>query len=407
MPVINDPVPGAREFYPLNEPAIGTVASSDGAKIPHLFQPLNIRGVTFKNRIFVAPMCQYSAADGHVTDWHLVHMGGFALRGVGAICMEATAVLPEGRISPEDAGIWADSHIEPFKRVVDFAHAQGTKIGIQLAHAGRKASTYALWLLLRRGWGASSTAQVDEGGWPDDVYGPSEERFSEAYPQPKEMSEEHLQRVEDAFVAAVERCKKIGFDFIELHGAHGYLIHSFVSPVSNTRTDQYGGSLENRLRFPTRVLERMRLAWGDKPLFLRISASDRLEVPEKADDGTWTQWGVEQSTIWVGNLMRSRVIDLLDVSSGGNAAMAPFFAKEPGFQVPYSEAIKKALPDLIVGAVGNITEAEQAESYLSDGKADVIFLARELLRNADWALSAAKKLGFRAKPANQYETAWV
>ncbi|KAF7351864.1 putative NADPH dehydrogenase C23G7.10c [Mycena venus] len=399
----NTPVPGVHEYYPLNEPAIGTHLS--GPK-PHLFQPLHIKGVTFKNRIFVAPMCQYSSSDGHVTDWHLVHIGTLAARGVGAICMEATSVVPEGRISPEDAGLWKDSHIAPFKRVVDFSHAQGTKIGIQLAHAGRKASTYAPWVRPKAAdAGASWVAQEDEGGWPTNVYGPSATPYAESFPHPKVMTEEDMKHVEDAFAAAAERCKAIGFDFIEIHAAHGYLIHEFVSPLSNTRTDQYGGPLENRLRFPTQILQRVREVWADKPLFVRISATDWAEGPEKSEDGAWLQWGVEQCNIWLAKMLSLGVVDLLDCSSGGNwqKQTVKFFSDAHGFQVPLSEAIKQANPSLVVGAVGTITDPELAESYLKAGKADVIFLARELLRNPHWALSAAKTLGCKVKPANQYE----
>ncbi|KAJ8702281.1 hypothetical protein PTI98_001015 [Pleurotus ostreatus] len=214
MPLLNTPVPGAREFYPLNEPEIGTALSQKDA--PLLFQPITIGGVTFKNRIFVSPMCQYSSSDGHATDWHLVHIGGFATRGAGAICLEATAVVPEGRISPSDAGIWKDSQIAPLKRIVEFCHSQGTKVGIQLAHAGRKASLLAPWI------GPVRTAAVDEGGWPDEVYAPSPISYANDYPLPKEASEEDMQRVEDAFADAIVRCEKVGFDFIEIHGAHGY-----------------------------------------------------------------------------------------------------------------------------------------------------------------------------------------
>ncbi|KAJ7110022.1 hypothetical protein C8R44DRAFT_801208 [Mycena epipterygia] len=403
MAHINVPVPEAREYYPLNEPAIGTYLNGEQ---PNLFKPLEIKGVTFKNRIFASPMCQYSSSDGHATDWHLVHIGGFATRGVGAICIEATSVVPEGRISPEDAGLWTDSQIAPLKRIVEFSHSQGTKIGVQLAHAGRKASTYAPWIKDKMGHGTSWVAQEDENGWPNNVYGPSAIPFSETYPHPKALTEEDIKYVEDAFVAATERCKQIGFDFIEIHGAHGYLLHEFVSPLSNTRTDQYGGSLENRLRFPTRLLQRIREVWTDKPLFVRISASDWAEGPEKAEDGTWLQWGIEQSNIWIGKMLSLGVVDLVDCSSAGNWAKQkiPVFH---GYQVHFAEAIKKAHPSLIVGAVGGITDPELAESYLKSGKADVILLARELLRNPHWALSASKQLGCKVKPANQYERAWL
>ncbi|KAJ7606728.1 hypothetical protein DFH06DRAFT_1275354 [Mycena polygramma] len=398
MSHINTAVPGAREYYPLNEPEIGTFL---GGEQKDLFKPLEIKGLTFKNRIFVSPMCQYSSSDGHATDWHLVHIGGFATRGVGAICLEATAVVPEGRISPEDAGLWQDSQIAPLKRIVEFSHSQGTKIGIQLAHAGRKASSYAPWVQMRKGRGTSRVASQNENGWPDNVYAPSAIPFSEITPQPKEMTEEDMLYVENTFVAAAKRCKQAGSDFIEIHGAHGYLISEFVSPLSNTRTDKYGGSPSNRLRFPTRLLQRVRAEWSDKPLFVRISATDWAEGPEKAEDGTWMQWGVEQCNLWVDQMLSLGLIDLLDVSSGGN------WAKQTNGPVPFAEAIKKAHPALVVGAVGAITKPEAANSYLKTGKADVIFMGRELLRNPHWPLMAAKQLGARIKPANQYSLAWL
>ncbi|KAF8216013.1 putative NADH:flavin oxidoreductase 2 [Mycena galopus ATCC 62051] len=403
---INTPVPGAREYYSLNEPAIGTYMSGEQ---PELFKPLEIKGVTFKNRIFVSPMCQYCSSDGHATDWHFVHIGTFATRGVGAICMEATSVVPEGRISSEDAGLWKDSQMAPLKRIVEFAHAHGTKIGIQLTHAGRKASVYAPWVKNKAGNETNWIAEKDEGGWPDNVYGPSEIPWSETFPSPKSMTEEDMQYVEDAFAAAVKRCKEIGYDFIEIHGAHGYLIHEFVSPLSNTRTDKYGGSLENRLRFPTRLLQRIRAEWEDKPLFVRISATDWAEGPEKSEDGTWLQWGLEQSIAWVDKMLSLGIVDMLDCSTGGNwekQKIGPSGQIGHGYQVPFAEAIKKAHPSLLVGTVGAITDPVLAESYLKDGKADLVLLARELLRNPDWALSAAKALGCKVKAANQYERAW-
>ncbi|KAI0756837.1 FMN-linked oxidoreductase [Daedaleopsis nitida] len=399
MTYINKPVPGANQYFPLNEPAIGAAYTESvypqNAGLPTLFKSISIRGTTFKNRIFVSPMCQYSSDNGHATDWHLVHIGGYATRGVGAICMEATAVEPEGRISPQDAGLWTDSQIAPLKRIVDFAHAQGTIIGT--FHA----PTY--------------TAGDDEGGWPDRVPGPSEIPFSDLYPKPKAMTDKDILRIEDAFVAAVERCKQVGFDFIEIHGAHGYLLHEFVSPLSNVRTDQYGGSFENRIRWPLRVAQKVRAAW-DKPLFYRISATDWAEGPEQ-DAGEWKQWGIEQSKIFVGELQKIGV-DLIDCSSGGNWVKQKITVG-PGYQVsfpgldpyhslvPFAEELKKAYPDLPVGAVGMITEPEQAESYLRDGKADVVFLARELIRDPHWAIRAAATLGVAVKPANQYERGWV
>jgi len=347
-------------------------------------------------------MCQYSADDGHTTDWHLVHYGGFATRGVGAICVEASAVVPEGRISPEDAGIWKDSHIEPWRRVTQFAHAQGTMIGIQLAHAGRKASCHAPWVSRKAG-GTSYVAQKDENGWPDNVRGPSNLAFSASFPEPKALSVEEINQIVEAFVAAARRAEAADFDFVEIHSAHGYLIHEFLSPVSNLRTDAYGGSYENRARLLHRVVDGVRGVWSG-PLFVRISASDWLEGPEKGEDGEWKYWGIEQSTFLAKELYEAGV-DLLDVSSGGLSPAQNIDAVF-GYQVPFAAAIKKAVPELAVGAVGLITEAEKAEGYLQDGKADVIFLGREMMRNPHWPIHAANTLNVAVKKANQYERAW-
>ncbi|KII86971.1 hypothetical protein PLICRDRAFT_43665 [Plicaturopsis crispa FD-325 SS-3] len=408
----NKPVPGAREYYPLNEPAIGTAYTDtkvypQNDKVPLLFQPLTIKSVTFKNRIFVSPMCQYSSDNGHATDWHFVHIGGLVTRGVGAVCMEATSVVPEGRISPEDAGLWTDSQMEPLKRIVDFAHAQGTKIGIQLSHAGRKASTLAPWVHsdVAKSWVSDTyVARKEAGGWPDDVYAPSEVPYAHDYPVPKAMTEADLQKVEDAFVAAVKRVDKIGFDFIELHAAHGYLLHEFLSPLSNVRTDAYGGSLENRMRFPLRIASKIRSAWS-KPFFVRLSTTDWAAGPEKGEDGAWKYWSVEQSKILAGELVKLD-LDLLDCSSGGNWAQQKI-PIGPGYQIPLAEEIKKAHPTLLTGVVGLITSPQQAESCLQSGKADVVFLARELIRRPHWPIFAAQELGVAVKPANQYERGWV
>ncbi|KAH9937299.1 uncharacterized protein B0H18DRAFT_969983 [Fomitopsis serialis] len=328
--------PGADQFYPLNKPTIGTAypeCLSAECTAASSLPPLTIRGVSFKNRIFVSPMCQYSSKDGYATDWHL----GFATRGAGAICMEATSVVPEGRISPEDAGLWEDGQIEPLKRIVNFAHAHGTLI---------------------------------EGGWPNKVYGPSELKFADTFPLPKEMDEAHIQYVEDSWIKAVERCKTIGFDFIEIHAAHGYLLHEFVSPLSNVRTDIYGGQpLETACASPYA---------SSRPLFVRVSATDWAEGPEKGEDGQWKQWGIEQTKIYVGRWRSS--------ATGGNWADQKI-PGGPGYQVT-----KKAYPNL---------PPEQAEGILKDGKADVIFLARALMRDPHWPIAAAAKLGVAVKPASK------
>lgn len=412
MSNVNHAVPNAKEYYPLNNPSIGATLSPEtfpqNAKLPALFQPLTTRGVTFNNRIFVSPMCQYSSDNGHATEWHFVHLGGYATRGAGAITVEATAVVPEGRISPQDAGLWTDSQIAPLKRIVDFAHSQGAKIGIQLAHAGRKASTLAPWVFASADQthrASTWVAQESEGGWPDNVYAPSAIAYDPIHPKPKAMTEADLKRVEEAFVAAVKRSEEIGFDFIELHGAHGYLLHEFLSPLSNIREDAYGGqSLENRLRWPLSVVKSVRAVWS-KPLFVRISGTDWAEGPEKGDDGLWKQWGIEQSKIFVGELEKIGV-DLIDVSSAGNWA-AQKIPVGPGYQVPLAEAVKKAYPNISVGAVGFITTAEQANDILEAGKADVVFLAKELIRTPHFPLLAAQQLGVAVKPANQYERGWM
>ncbi|KIY52331.1 putative NADH:flavin oxidoreductase 1 [Fistulina hepatica ATCC 64428] len=405
-PLLNKAVPGAYDFFPATEPIKGTFVAEEDGKTPLLFTPLTLRNVTFNNRIFVSPMGQCSSSNGHATDWHLVHYGAFATRGYGAIVVEATAVVPEGRTCPEDMGLWTDSQIAPLKRVVDFCHAHGAKVGIQLGHAGRKASGFALWVRERAGKDAHLTATKEEKGWPDKVYAPSAIPWSaNRHVTPKAMTEEDLLYVEDAFASSVERCKRIGFDFIEIHGAHGYLPSSFVSPLSNTRTDSYGGqSLENRLRFPLRVIKRCRDIW-EKPLFVRISATDWAEGPEKSEDGTWLQWGSEQSAIYARELQKIGV-DLLDCSTGGNWHKQKIPSREPGYQIPYAKALKEALPSLPVGAVGNINTAQLAESTLQAGHADVVFIGRELLRNPSWPLYAAQELGGSAIAAVQYERAW-
>ncbi|KAF9225430.1 FMN-linked oxidoreductase [Gyrodon lividus] len=410
---LNRAVPGVKGFFPLNEPDIGSACTNtdiftQNKELPLLFQPLMIKNVTFKNRIWVSPMCQYSSDRGHATDWHLVHLGGFASRGVGAIVVEATAVVPEGRITLEDMGIWSDSHIEPLKRIVNFAHAQGTLIGIQLAHAGRKASTYAPWVHSNAAGthrSSSHVIQKEEGGWPDTVYSPSDIPFSDTYPKPVAMTETNIKHVEDAFITAVERCKKVGFDFVEVHGAHGYLIHEFLSPISNKRTDAYGGDLTNRMRFPLRLIKRVRETWADKPLFVRISATDWVEGPEQGEDGEWKQWGIEQSKIFVGEL-KSLGVDLVDTSTGGNAVQQKIPLKH-GYQVPFAEALKNAHPDLLIGTVGLLTEPVETESYLKEGKCDVVLLARQLLRDPHWALTTARALCVAVKPAVQYERGWT
>ena len=286
--IINDAAPGISYYTPAQIPPSGSAKEpqSDGDAVPKLFQPLKVRGTTFQNRIFVSPMCQYSAEDGHLTDWHLTHLGGIIQRGPGLTFVEATSVTPEGRITPEDSGLWADSQIAPLKRIVEFAHSQNQKIGIQIGHAGRKASTVAPWL--SRG----ATAEKKAGGWPDNVWAASAIAFQDSYPNPKALTIEGIQRIKDAFVATAKRAVTAGFDVIEIHGAHGYLIHEFLSPVSNKRDDQYGGSFENRTRFARETVEAVRAVIPkDMPLFFRISADDWLSGQEAHPES----WRCEQT----------------------------------------------------------------------------------------------------------------
>lgn len=354
-----------------------------------------------------------SSDDGKATDFHLVHHGAMALRGWGNLMVEATGVVPEGRISPQDMGIWSDAHVGPLKRVVDFVHAQGAKIGIQLAHAGRKASTNAPWvqrLAVERGWKGGEVAPAPVGGWPEGVYGPSAIAYNAENPDPIAASVEYIQGIVKAFGDAAQRAKDAGFDYIEIHGAHGYWNHNFCDPVSNARTDQYGGSFDNRVRMSLEVVAEVRRRW-DGPLLYRVSATDWLEGtgvgPEKlpAPHGKeeWAYWGIEQ-TVLLAQRLRDTGVDLLDVSSGGNDERGQIDVR-PGYQVPYAERIKRDVPGLLVGAVGLITEAKQAEDILATGQADVVLFGREVLRDVDFPLHAALELGVAAAPAVQYERA--
>ncbi|KAL8824165.1 MAG: hypothetical protein Q9191_005248 [Dirinaria sp. TL-2023a] len=290
----NEAAPNISYFTPKQVPPAGTASDPqpDGSHPPKLFQPLKLRGVTLQNRVMLSPLCQYSAQDGHHTDWHMTHLGGIIQRGPGLTTVEATAVTAEGRITPEDSGLWKDSQMEPLKRIVEFAHSQGQNIAIQLGHAGRKASTV--------------------NGWPDKVLAPSAVPYSEALPQPKEMSKDDIEEFKKAWVSSVKRALACGFDLVEIHNAHGYLLHSFVSPASNKRTDEYGGSFENRIRLTLEVVDlTRRIIPHDMPLFLRISATDWLEDEPGVDS-----WRVED-TVKLAEILASKGVDLLDCSSGG------------------------------------------------------------------------------------------
>lgn len=351
---------------------------------PTLFSPFTLRSITLRNRIVVSPMCQYSAVDGCANDWHLVHLGSRAVGGAGLVIAEATAVVPEGRISPHDLGLWSDAHIEPLRRITNFISAQGSVPGIQLAHAGRKAST-------SEPWNGDRLLHAHEGGWP--TVAPSPIAFSPEKSTPHELTIDEIGTVVDAFRAAAARALQAGFKVIEIHGAHGYLINEFMSPISNLRTDEYGGSLANRTRIVQQIAEAIREVWpATLPLFLRISATDWVE-------GGWTT----EDSVALARLAPSWGIDLIDCSTGGNAADARIPAR-PGYQVPYAAAVRQA--DIPTGAVGIIVTAQQAEDILNAGHADLIFMARELLRDPYFPLHAARDLDFQHMPwPVQYERA--
>ena len=339
----------------------------------HLFEPLTVRGLTFPNRVFVSPMCEYSSEDGFANDWHFVHLGTRAVGGAGLVFTEATAVTPEGRISPEDLGIWKDDHVEMLSRIVRFVHAQGSVPGMQLAHAGRKASTY-------RPWSGNGAIGESEGGWKN-VLAPTAIAFADNYPQPVGMSKQDIASTVNAFAAAAKRALAAGFRVIEIHAAHGYLIHEFLSPLSNQRTDEYGGSFENRTRMLREIVQATRKVWpDDRPLFTRISATD------------WTEsgWDIEQS-IELARQLEPLGVDLIDCSSGGNVATAKI-PIGPGYQTPFAERIRREA-GILTGTVGMITTAIQAEHIVHTGQADAVLLAREMLRDPYFPMRAARELG--------------
>jgi 2,4-dienoyl-CoA reductase-like NADH-dependent reductase (Old Yellow Enzyme family) len=339
----------------------------------HLFSPLALAGLTLPNRIAVSPMCEYSSEDGFANDWHLVHLGSRAVGGAGLVLTEATAVTPEGRISPRDLGLWKDEHIAPLSRIVDFLHQRGAYAGIQLAHAGRKAS-------MRPPGKPDGIATTEENGWPTEAVAPSALKFADNYPLPRELDKAGIVRIIHAFREAALRALKAGFDVVEIHAAHGYLLHEFLSPLSNHRTDEYGGRFENRVRLLLEVTEDVRAAWpGHLPLLVRISATD------------WTEggWNLDES-VQLARLLKDRGVDLLDVSSGGNVATAQI-PVGPGYQTAFAERIRKET-GLATGAVGMITDPAQADHILRTGQADMVLLARELLRDPYWPLHAAEAL---------------
>lgn len=349
-----------------------------------LFSPLEIKKVTFKNRIAISPMCQYSAIDGFANDWHLIHLGSRATGGAALIIQEATAVSPEGRISPGDLGLWKDEHIEKMQTINQFILLQNAIPGIQLAHAGRKASFSVPW---------NGNKKLDEnnGGWQ--TFAPSAVGYRSDEKPPVDLDKTGIQKVISDFKAATKRALKAGFQMVEIHAAHGYLLHQFMSPLSNLRTDEYGGSFENRIRLLVEVLEAVQSEWPkDLPLFVRISATDW------ADGG----WNIEES-VQLSKILKEKGVDLIDVSSGGVVSHQQI-PVGPNYQVPFAERIKNET-QILTAAVGLITDAHQAEAIIAGGKADLVLFARESLRNPNFGLDFAKELGVDVSWPKQYERA--
>ncbi|WP_326602110.1 NADH:flavin oxidoreductase/NADH oxidase [Streptomyces sp. NBC_01800] len=358
-----------------------------------LFEPCTLRSLVIPNRVWMAPMCQYSAEAvgpnaGVATDWHFAHLAARAAGGTGLILTEATAVSPEGRISPADLGIWNDTQVAALRRITSFIKGQGSIAGIQLAHAGRKASTAAPW----QGGGPVGP---DEHGWQP--VAPSPLPFDEGHPVPHELTVDEIHGVVDQFREAARRALDAGFEVAEVHGAHGYLVGQFLSPHSNRRTDEYGGSFDNRVRFALQVVDAVREVWPeDLPVFFRISATDWLTENDEDDRAGWTV----DETVRLAKELQAHGVDLLDVSSGGNAPNARI-ATGPGYQVPFAARVREET-SLPVAAVGLITEPQQAEKIVADGQADAVLLGRELLRSPSWAQHAARELGGEVHRPAQY-----
>lgn len=383
---------GIPYFTPAQEPASGSQLSGS----TKLFTPLTIRGTTFQNRLFLPPLCQYSAQNGYATDWHLTHIGGIVQRGPGLSIMEATAVQPVGRITPQDLGLWEDGQIEPLKRITTFAHAQNQKIAIQLAHAGRKASCVAPWL------SANAVATKEVGGWPDEIVAPSAIAQDTVNPVPKALTLEDIEKLKQDWVEAAKRAVKAGFDVIEIHSAHGYLLHSFLSPVSNKRTDKYGGSFENRTRLVTEIAEGIRAAIPkEMPLFVRISATDWFEFDPSSKDEFPETWTVAQSAE-LSSILADKGVDLIDVSSGGvHAKSATAIKSGPAYQAPFSRDIKKIVGDkILVSAVGGIKTGKLAEEVLQSG-VDVVMAGRWMQKNPGLVYQFADELEVDVKMAQQ------
>jgi 2,4-dienoyl-CoA reductase-like NADH-dependent reductase (Old Yellow Enzyme family) len=351
-----------------------------------LFSPLKIKSITLKNRIAISPMCQYSAEEGFANNWHLVHLGSRAAGGAGLVIQEATAVSPEARISPADLGLWSDDHIKKLKKITKFIINQGSVPGIQLAHAGRKASVSSPW------YGNKKLAQ-NQGGW--ETVAPSAIGYHENETTPTALDKTGIQKVISDFKLAARRAVAAGYQVLEIHGAHGYLLHQFLSPLSNGRTDEYGGSFENRIRFTLEILEAIQLEWPKEfPLFVRISATDWAEGG----------WNIEES-VQLSKILKEKGIDLIDVSSGGLVSQQQI-PLGPNYQVPFAEQIKKEA-NILTGAVGLITTSQQAEDIIVNENADLVLFARESLRNPNLGLDFAHELGVDVQWPKQYERAKI
>ncbi|KAH7151452.1 hypothetical protein DER46DRAFT_690443 [Fusarium sp. MPI-SDFR-AT-0072] len=409
-------------LYPSMAPAPGSPLAENEVKST-LFSPLQVRGLTLQNRIVVSPMGMFSAIDGHLTDFHLVHYGSFATKGAALVIVEATAVAPNARISTGDSGLWKDSQIAPLKRVVDYIHAQGQKAGIQLCHSGLKGSMLPLWLAKGDPMVHFPLANEEQGGWPNDVWAPSANRHGPGYPMPKEMGREQIDLAVEQFASAAKRAAEAGVDFIELHGAHGYLINAFLSPLTNHRTDEYGGSFENRTRFLFRVLEAVRHSIPETVvLSLRISA---IEWMEWSGQDCWTL----EDSIRLAKLLPEAGVHVLDVSSGGNHKdqkidINPYYQIDLAYQI--RQAIKADGIDLLIAAVGFIDNPAMAESVVhgntgykraretngtngnlgkekyEEPQADLVMIGRQFLRDAGFVLTAAKDLGVKVQWPLQY-----
>jgi 2,4-dienoyl-CoA reductase-like NADH-dependent reductase (Old Yellow Enzyme family) len=349
-----------------------------------LFSTLTIKGITLRNRIVVSPMCQYSSEDGFANDWHLVHLGSRAVGGAGLVMTEATAVSPEGRISPGDLGLWKEEHIAFLKRITSFIGMQGACPAIQLAHAGRKASHEAPWL-------GGKALEPGKGDWP--TVAPSALAFKEGEPQPEALTTAQVKGIIGDFQSAARRAAEAGFQVLELHAAHGYLIHEFLSPLSNTRQDEYGGSFENRIRFLLEIIESVKNVWPEEnPLFVRISATEWMEKG-------WS----EEDSVMLAKVLKTKGIDLIDCSTGGNVPHVKI-PTGPLYQVPFAARIRKEA-EIPTGAVGQITTSNEAQEIVMEGKADLVFLAREMLRDPYFPLRAAAELKADIKWLQQYERA--